>query len=99
MNLKKIANVFEFFKSTIAINFVASVIVFLFGGLIAFHYSLLTFGFGISLLFKEVNSKNEYLFYFNNQLSKIQLWVCSWCFTFVFLVIFVVVFNVINKLF
>ncbi|REG99157.1 hypothetical protein C8P67_105331 [Flavobacterium aquicola] len=96
---KKWLNLFEFFKSTIAINLSASFFVFLFGGLIAFNYSVLSFGFGLSLLFKEVNSKNEYVFYFNNQISRIQLWISSWCFTFAFLVICVCVFNLIKLLF
>lgn len=97
--IRKWGNSFEFFKSTLAINFAASFFVFLFGGLIAFNYSVLTFGFGLSLLFKEVNSKNEYVFYFNNQISRIQLWFYSWCFTFTFLIISVCVFNVIKRLF
>jgi hypothetical protein len=96
---KKFFNVFEFFKSTVAINLSASLFVFLFGGLIAFNYSVLSFGFVLSLFFKEVNAKNEYVFYFNNKISKTQLWVYSWCFTFVFLVICAFVFNMIRKLF
>jgi hypothetical protein len=96
---RKLSNLFEFFKSTLAINFAASFFVFLFGGLIAFNYSVLTFGFGLSLLFKEVNAKNEYVFYFNNKISKMQLWVYSWCFTFVFLAVCSFVFNLIKKVF
>ncbi|MDR6844793.1 hypothetical protein J2W95_001492 [Flavobacterium granuli] len=96
---RKWYNVFEFFKSTLPINFAGSFFVFLFGGMIAFNYSILTFGFGLSLLFKEVNAKNEYVFYFNNKISKIQLWVYSWCFTFVFLVVCSFVFNLIKKVF
>jgi len=98
--MKKIGfNTFEFFKSTLAVNFAVSFFVFLFGGSIAFNYSVLSFGFVLSLLFKEVNSKNEYVFYFNNQISKIQLWIYSWCFTFVFLAVCSFVFNLIRKLF
>ncbi|PZX95130.1 hypothetical protein DOS84_00735 [Flavobacterium aquariorum] len=96
---RKWSNLFEFFKSTLAINFAVSFFVFLFGGLIAFNYSVLTFGFALSLFFKEVNAKNEYVFYFNNTISKIQLWVYSWFFTFVFLAICSFVFNLIRKLF
>lgn len=96
---RKWSNLFEFFKSTLAINFATSFFVFLFGGLIAFNYSVLTFGFGLSLLFKGINAKNEYVFYFNNKISKIQLWVYSWCFTFVFLAICSFVFNLIKKVF
>jgi hypothetical protein len=95
----KWCNLFQFFKSTLAVNFAVSFFLFLFGGLIAFNYSVLTFGFVLSLFFKEVYAKNEYVFYFNNQISKIQLWIYSWCFTFVFLVIGVFVYNLIRKLF
>ena len=96
---KKWSNLFEFFKSTLAINFAASVFVFLFGGMIAFNYSVLTFGFALSLFFKEVNAKNEYVFYFNNKISKVQLWLYSWVFTFASLAVFSVVINFIWKLF
>ena len=96
---RKWNNLFEFFKGTLAVNFAVSFFVFLFGGLIAFNYSVLTFGFGLSLLFKEIYAKNEYVFYFNNRISKIQLWVYSWCFTLVFLAVCSFVFNLIKKLF
>lgn len=96
---RKCSNLFEFFKSTLAINFAASFFAFLFGGLIAFNCSVLTFGFVLSLFFKEVNAKNEYVFYFNNQISKIQLWIYSWCFTFIFLAVCSFVFNLTKNLF
>lgn len=96
---KKWSNAFEFFKSTLVVNFAVSFFVFLFGGSIAFKYSVLSFGFILSLLFKEVNSKNEYVFYFNNQISKIQLLVYSWGFTFIFLAVCSFVFNLIKRLF
>ncbi|MEW5676690.1 hypothetical protein ABGT15_10280 [Flavobacterium enshiense] len=35
----------------------------------------LSFGFGISLLLKEVKNKEDYLFYYNNGFSKVQLWL------------------------
>lgn len=94
---KKWSNLYEFFKSTLAINLAASFFVFLFGGLIAFNYSVLTFGFALSLFFKEVNVKNEYVFYYNNRISKIQLWFYSWFFTFIVLVVCVFVFNLIKR--
>jgi hypothetical protein len=97
--IKKWSNLFEFFKSTLAVNFAVSFFASLFGGLMAFNYSVLTCGFVLSFFFKEVYAKNEYVFYFNNQISKMQLWIYSWCFTFVFLVIGVFVFNLVKKLF
>lgn len=92
-------NYFEFFKTTIAINLAASVLPLLFGGLIAFNYSLLSFGLIVSLAVKEVTAKNEYLFYFNNRISKMELWLMSWFFTFIFLIIGIFIFNLIIKLF
>ncbi len=54
----------------------------MFGGFETFKYALLFFGFFISLLIKEVNAKNEYLFYYNNGLSKIQVIVYSFLINF-----------------
>ncbi|KVV13259.1 hypothetical protein ACRASX_04005 [Flavobacterium sp. TMP13] len=98
MNLIKLESVFNFFKSTVAVNFAVSILPFFFGGVIAFSYSFISFGFLISLLLKEINAKNEYLFYYNNQISKIQLWLFSWLFTFVLLVISRLIFNVLQQL-
>lgn len=99
MNLKKVEIVFEFFKTTVPINLAASILPLFFGGVIAFSYSIISFGFFISLLIKEVNSKNTYLFYFNNQISKIQLWIFSWFFTFIFLIIGRLFFTLIQQIF
>ncbi|OUL63978.1 hypothetical protein [Flavobacterium sp. AJR] len=97
--IKKLGNAFEFFKSTIAINLAVSILPLLFGGLLLFNYSVVSFGFAISLAVKEINSKNEYLFYFNNGLSKGVLWFYSWCFILIFLISGIFVFNLINRLF
>lgn len=99
ISLRKLANTFEFFKSTIAINLAFCVLPFLFGGLIAFNYSFLTVGLFVSLVVKEINSKNEYLFYFNNQISKGQLWLSSWAMSFVLLIIANISFHFIYRLF
>ncbi|KIC02495.1 hypothetical protein OA88_08680 [Flavobacterium sp. JRM] len=97
--IKKLGNTFEFFKSTIAVNLAVSILPLLFGGLLIFNYSVVSFGFAISLVVKEINSKNEYLFYFNNGLSKGALWFYSWCFNLVFLISGIFIFNLINRLF
>jgi hypothetical protein len=57
-----------------------------------------SFGFAISLAVKENNSRNEYLFYFNNGLSKGWLWFYSWCFNLLFLIVGVFIFNLISRL-
>lgn len=97
--IKKLGNVFEFFKSTLAINLAASILPLLFGGLLVFNYSVVSFGFAISLAVKENNSRNEYLFYFNNGLSKGWLWFYSWCFNLLFLIVGIFIFNIISRLF
>jgi ABC-type antimicrobial peptide transport system permease subunit len=94
-----VANAFEFFKSTVPINFGASLFVGFFGGLIAFNYSFLSFGFILSLLLKELRAKNEYLFYFNNRVSKKQLWMYSWFFSLLTLIVGIFIFNLIHRLF
>lgn len=99
MSIQKVQNAFEFFKSTLAINLAVSVLSLLFLGIVAFNCVFLSFGFVVSLAVKEVRSKNEYLFYFNNQISKVELWFYSWCFNFGFLAIGVFLYNLIMKLF
>lgn len=58
-------------------NFIISILPFLIGGIDTFVFVFLTVGFFISILLKEINSKNEYLFYYNNRISKLQLWIYS----------------------
>jgi len=99
MTLQKANNIFEFFKSTLVFNLAFCVLPILFLGLFAFKYTFLTIGYATSLAVKEFNSKNEYLFYYNNAISKIELWLYAWCCTFVFLVILSLAFNFIATLF
>lgn len=97
--IKKALNIFEFYKSTLLINLAICVMPMLFLGFMVFKYVFLTVGFAVSLLFKELNSKNEYLFYYNNAISKTALWLYAWCFNFVTLIIISLVYNLILKLF
>jgi hypothetical protein len=72
---KKLHNILEFYKTTLSINSGTSAFVALILSLqFAFVY-FLTFGFLISFLIKEVRYKEEYLFYRNNGVGKVQLWV------------------------
>lgn len=73
-----------FYKSTIAINFAVSIIGFLFGGYNYLIIFVLTFGFGLSILFKEIYYKNEFLFYINNGISKTSLISFSFIFNTIF---------------
>lgn len=97
--LRIIANAFEFFKSTVPINFGASLFVGYFGGLIAFNFSFLSFGLILNLVLKEVRNENDYLFYFNNGISKKQLWMYSWFFSFLTLIVGIFILNLIRCLF
>ncbi|PWA04266.1 hypothetical protein DB895_11645 [Flavobacterium psychrotolerans] len=55
-----------------------------FGGVETFLIVFLTFGFITSLVAKEIYQKNEYLFYLNNGISKMQLLLISSLFNVLF---------------
>jgi hypothetical protein len=75
-----------------------SALAWIFGGFETFKYVLVVFGFFISLLIKEVNAKNEYLFYYNNGISKIQLFAYGFLMNFVFSIVLILFINVVLKL-
>jgi len=75
-----------------------SALAWVFGGFETFKYVLIIFGFFISLLIKEVNAKNEYLFYYNNGISKIHLFVYGFLMNFVFSMLLILFINVVLKL-
>lgn len=87
-NLQKMKNVFYFYKSTLSINLSLSVFSVLFGGLENFGVVFLSVGFVSSLVFKEIYAKNDYLFYFNNGVSKTQLWFFSYLLNLLFVLIY-----------
>jgi hypothetical protein len=97
--LRIIANAFDFFKSTVPINLGVSLFVGYFGGLIAFNFSFLIFGLILSFVLKELRNENDYLFYFNNGISKKQLWMYSWFFSFLSLIVGIFILNLIRHLF
>jgi hypothetical protein len=80
--IRKLQNIFEFFKTTLTVNLLVCIIAVFFGGLDYFFIFFLSFGFLASLCFKEFYRKNDYLFYVNNGVSKIQLLICSYFMTF-----------------
>ncbi|CAM3916546.1 DUF4271 domain-containing protein [Flavobacterium sinopsychrotolerans] len=80
------------------INVSISALAWVFGGFETFKYVLIIFGFFISLLIKEVNAKNEYLFYYNNGISKMQLFVYGFLMNFVFSMLLILFINVVLKL-
>jgi hypothetical protein len=95
--IRKLANIFAFYKSTFIISISISVLAGIFGGFETFKYVLVIFGFFISVLIKEVNSKNEYLFYCNNGISKLQLIIYGFLMNFVFSIALILVINLILK--
>jgi predicted branched-subunit amino acid permease len=70
-----------------------SILLWVFGGFEMFKLGIVFCGFFISIVIKEVNSKNEYLFYFNNGISKMNLLVFSFIMNFVFAGIFIAFIN------
>ncbi|TRX02258.1 hypothetical protein [Flavobacterium gawalongense] len=81
---------------TIALSI--SALSWVFGGFETFKYVLIVFGFFISILIKEVNSKNEYLFYYNNGISKLKLLTFSFLMNIVFSMLFILVINLMLQL-
>ena len=75
-----------------------SVLAWIFGGFETFKYVLIIFGFCISILIKEVNAKNEYLFYYNNGISKMQLFVYGFLMNCVFSMVLILFINLVLKL-
>jgi len=76
--IKKALNIFQFFKATVLTSILISLPTLLFGDVGAFIVVYLTLGFVVSILIKEINYEKEYLFYYNNGISKIQLWFYSY---------------------
>ena len=93
------ANIFEFYKSTFLITLSVSLLGLVFGGFEIFKIILVVFGFWISILIKEVNSKKEYLFYYNNRISKLKLLIISFLMNVVFSVLIIWIFNQIMYLY
>ncbi|HAH54466.1 MAG TPA: hypothetical protein DCM02_04055 [Flavobacterium sp.] len=94
---RKLANIFEFYKSTLTITISISVLAGVFGGFETFKLVLVVFGYFISVLIKEVNAVNEYLFYCNNGISKLQLIVYGFLMNFVFSALLILGFSLILK--
>jgi hypothetical protein len=96
--MRKLANIFEFFKSTLTINLVVCAIPVFLGGYDYFFIYFLSLGFLMSIGYKELYRKNDYLFYSNNGISKIQLLVSSYILTFATTIILGLIIFLIKKL-
>lgn len=99
MIIRKFNNIFEFFKTTLVINLAICAVAITFGGFDCFFICFLSFGFLLSLGFKEIYRKNDYLFYLNNRIGKIQLFVYSYILTFLTAVFFGLIIFLIKKIF
>ncbi|MEM0543011.1 hypothetical protein WFZ85_10295 [Flavobacterium sp. j3] len=99
MNERKIYNIIAFYKSTLPINIAISILPLIFGGISFFKTIFLTFGFFAALLIKEVKQKNDYLFYYNNGISKVNLLLFSYVANFLFLILIVIIINLISNIF
>lgn len=82
--IRKFRNIFEFYKTTLAINLAFSAVVSFFGGPSQFLLMIATLGFVLSIGFKEMFRKDEYLFYMNNGVSKKALLFCGFLLNLVF---------------
>ncbi len=96
---RRSVNIFEFYKSTLVITLSVSLLGLVLGGFEIFKIILVVFGFWISILMKEVNSKKEYLFYYNNGISKLKLLIISFFINVIFSELFVWIINQIEHLY
>lgn len=96
---RKILNLWEFFKSTLVVNLSLSCVFILFGGIATFTYVFLSLGFIVSIAVKEIHQKNNYFFYYNNGLTKVQLWIFSYVFTVLGIILLAIIHKIIINYF
>ncbi len=99
IDIRKLKNIFEFFKTTLLINLAVCCIGVLLSGFDYFFILFLSFGFLVSIAFKELYRKNEYLFYSNNGIAKIPLLLVSYFLTFCTAIFLALLIFLIKKLF
>ena len=98
-NIRQFQNILAFYKSTLAINLAISFLPLLFNNVGAFLFLFTTFGYVASLAIKEVYKKDDYLFYFNNRLTKSHLWIYGMIMNFVVALFFFLIIVLILKVF
>jgi hypothetical protein len=96
-SIRKARNIFEFFKSIVAVNLAVSALPLVFGGFDVFILVFLTIGFAASLARKEISEGNEYIFYHNNGLGKWQLWAMSFMLHLITVLLLSVAFVLFNR--
>ena len=76
--MRKFSNILAFYKSLALTNLAISTAAGIIGGYDTFAFGFLALGFVLAVALKEVNSRSEYIFYRNNGLERIQLWVFAY---------------------
>jgi len=74
--MSKLALYWEFYKSTLVVNWIFSIaisLILLPTFFTTLSISVMTGGPLLSLLYKEISSKNEFYFYYNQGVSKVRL--------------------------
>lgn len=69
--------ILEYYKKLCPLIFTFSIVSLLFMMFSVFLFVFLFFSFFISILIFEVSNKKDYVFYFNNGVTKPQLWAFS----------------------
>jgi hypothetical protein len=62
-----------FYRSTLTVNLIVSLMIGFIAGITVFAVSLITVGLFLAFLYKEVACPHEYCFYYNRGISKIKL--------------------------
>ena len=95
--MKKLRNAWEFYKSTLPVSIGISILPALLGNFSTSIGAFLTFGLIASLACKEFGrAKAEYNFYFNNGLSKQQLWTFTFVGNFILMLVLAVFFKIVK---
>jgi len=91
-----------FFKSTLPISLVLGMATGGYRGIMSESYTMvlfinqcllaIPFGLILDLLYKELAQKEQYYFYYNQGISKVELWIVSFFFSFSFYLLFKLVY-------
>jgi hypothetical protein len=97
-NLNKLQNILAFYRNILATNIAISILTLIFDSKETFLLFFLTFGYIICIAITEINKSENYLFYYNNKLTKIQLIIYGAILNFIVVLIFALVNVLINKM-
>ncbi len=80
--MRKWESLLVFYRSILPINLAIVLVFMLAFGPVEAAISFFTLGYLCSILYAGLRLKPQFLFYYNNKLSKIQLFVASWIINF-----------------